>query len=65
MEPMFDYVLRNLETSKGEWPRVATESGISKRTLEKIARGEIEDPGVSHIQKLHDYFRATEAERAA
>lgn len=62
--PMHDYVLRQLEGAKGRWPKVAEESGVSIRTIEKIARREIIDPGVSHVQKLADYF-LLEAARAA
>jgi len=57
---MHDYVLSALGRCKGKWPEVATGSGVSYRTIEKIARGEIVDPSVSHVQKLHDYFRAQE-----
>lgn len=49
-------VLKRLEDTKGQWPKVAKGSRVSKRTLEKIARGLIVDPGVSHIQKLYNYF---------
>jgi transcriptional regulator with XRE-family HTH domain len=49
--------MQQLEASKGQWPTVAEGSGVSRRTLEKIARGEIADPGVSHIEKLACYFR--------
>lgn len=57
---MHDYVVSRLEAAKGRWPQIAEASGVSKRTIEKIARREIDDPGVSHIQKLSDYFRAAE-----
>ena len=58
MQPsMYDYVLEHLEAARGRWSQVAEEAGVSKRTLEKIARREIEDPGVSHIQKLYDHFQ--------
>jgi transcriptional regulator with XRE-family HTH domain len=57
IQPIFDYVLERLEASKGRWSAVAEGSGVPKRTLEKIARREIADPGVSHIQKLADWFR--------
>lgn len=56
-ESIYRYVLDQLSLSKGKWPKVAEESGVSKRTIEKIASGEIEDPGVSHIEKLAGYFR--------
>ena len=51
-----EQVLAHLEAAKGNWPRVARESGVSIRTLSKIARREIVDPGISHVQKLYDYF---------
>ena len=56
-QTLHEYVLDQLERSKGTWPEVAEGSGVSRRTLEKIARGEIADPGVSHIEKLAVYFR--------
>ncbi len=58
MENMYDYVRLRLEATKGRWTAVAEGSGVSKRTIEKIARAEIKDPGVSHVQKLADYFRS-------
>ncbi len=54
---IYDFVLSHLEKSKGRWSEVSRGSGVSKRTIEKIARKEIQDPGVSHVQKLADYFR--------
>lgn len=59
--PIYEYVMTRLEGSKGKWPEVAEGSGVSRRTLEKIARSEIQDPGVSHIEKLYRYFRDQEA----
>lgn len=63
--PIFEYVLERLEASKGRWPVIAEGSGVPYRTVQKIAARLIEDPGVSHIQKLHDYFRALEAASVA
>lgn len=60
MQSMYEFVLSQLQATKGNWPTVARESGVSFRTVEKIARRQIKDPGVSHIQKLADYFRACE-----
>lgn len=50
------YVLDQLEATKGSWPTVARESGVSRRTLEKIARQEIADPGVRTVERLANYF---------
>lgn len=60
-DSIFDYVLGKLQDSKGKWADVADGSGVSYRTLEKIARREIKDPGISHVQKLADYFRAQDS----
>lgn len=63
---LYEYVMARLKAvpkSHLTYEQVAEGSGVSKRTVEKIARGEIQDPGVSHIQKLADWFR--EQERAA
>jgi len=58
---MLEYVIEQLGAWKGRWPTVAEGSGVSKRTIEKIANREIADPGVSHIQKLYDWFRSQKA----
>jgi transcriptional regulator with XRE-family HTH domain len=65
---LHDFVVEHLEACRGTWPEVARATGLSKRTIEKIARREIADPGVSHIEKLAAYFRrsaSAPAERVA
>ena len=57
---MHDYVIEQLQASKGSWTRVSEETGMSKRTIEKIARRELKDPGVSFVERLHSYFRERE-----
>lgn len=59
--PIHAYVLQKLEATKGRWPEVARQSGVSIRTLSKIARKEIEDPRISTVQRLADYFQTTES----
>lgn len=54
---MHDFVVAKLQACKGRWRMVADKTGISKRTIEKIARREIKDPGVSLIERLASYFR--------
>lgn len=60
-DSIYEFVLARLEQAKGGWPTVADGSGVSLRTIEKIARKEIKDPGVSHIEKLAGYFRGHKA----
>lgn len=57
-DSIYQYVLTELERAKGSWPAVAKATGMSKRTIEKIARQEVADPGVSLIEKLASHFRA-------
>lgn len=54
---MHEFVLTELEARKGTWPSIAESTGLSRRTIEKIARREIKDPGVSHIEALATHFR--------
>ena len=62
-ESMHDYVVDKLQAAKGTWPRIAEQTQISRRTIEKIARREVADPGVSLVERLALYFR--EQEQAA
>lgn len=55
-DSIHEFVVEQLERSKGQWSAVALASGVSKRTLEKIARREINDPGISHIDKLVKHY---------
>lgn len=57
-ESIHDYVIEQLQRRKGRWSEVANGAGMSKRTIEKIARRETTDPGVSLIQRLADYFKS-------
>jgi hypothetical protein len=59
--PIFEYVLAQLDLTKGRWPTVAEESGVPYKTLVKIAQRETLDPGVNNVQKLADYFRREKA----
>jgi DNA-binding NarL/FixJ family response regulator len=65
LEPMqtslYEFVLTRLSGSGLTYQEIADGSGVSKRTIEKIARKEIADPGVSHIEKLAAFFRLQEA----
>jgi len=61
MRSIYEYVLDRLQMTKGHWPQVAEETGISRRTIEKIARQEVQDPGVKTVEKLAQYFREQDA----
>lgn len=63
-QPIYEYVMGQLEARRGQWPKVSRETGVPYRTLQKVATREIADPGVSTIQTLADYFHE-EAAKAA
>lgn len=56
-ESLHEYVIAQLESVKGTWPTVAAQTGISVRTIEKIGRRIVKNPGVSYIERLATYFR--------
>ena len=60
-ETIYEYVMRRLQETKGDWSDVARRTGISRRTIEKIARRDTQDPGVSLVQRLSDYFEELDA----
>ena len=61
MESIYAFVIEKLAEAKGRWPEVAEGSGVPRRTIEKIARRETKDPGVSQVEKLARYFRERDA----
>jgi transcriptional regulator with XRE-family HTH domain len=60
-ESLHDYVVRQLQLVKGQWPDISEETGIARSTIVKIARREVADPGVSLIERLARYFRQKQA----
>jgi len=57
---ILDYVLSQLEQSKGRWPAIASATGVPYDTITKIFQRQIEDPKVSKVQTLANFFRAEE-----
>lgn len=55
---MLEYVVNQLQQHIGQWPRIATGSGVPYNTVTKIASRATADPRISNIQKLHDYFES-------
>ena len=62
-KPLYDFVMGCFAQCEYTYQEVADGSGVPRRTVEKIARREIDDPGVSNVQKIADFFRA-DAKRA-
>lgn len=49
-------VLRNLNTSRGNWVEISQASGVPYHTLTKIAQGAVQNPRIETVQRLVDYF---------
>ncbi len=64
-ESVYQYVLDELQAWKGRWRLVSEQTGISKRTIEKIATGESQNPGVRTIEDLATFFRKHPADSNA
>lgn len=64
-QSVYAYVMSQFERTALSYQEISDGSGVNKRTIEKIARREIEDPGVSHIEKLERFFRGTGERKAA
>jgi len=64
MESLHEFVIGRLLAARGRWPAVAAATGVPRRTIEKIARREIADPGVRSIEALAAHFRAAECAEA-
>jgi transcriptional regulator with XRE-family HTH domain len=59
-DSIHQYVLDRLRDSRPYWESVAKGSGVSIRTIEKIASREIEFPRVDKVEKLARFFRKQE-----
>ena len=60
MDSIYSYVMDRLEASKGNWHKIARETGVSERTIEKWARKTIKNPGVKNFEIVANYFKARE-----
>lgn len=61
-DSIHDFVVAELQRTKGHWAIVARETDIPLRSLEKIARKEWKNPGVKTIERLAKHFREMQPE---
>ena len=61
MNETLQFVIAELNKRKGAWPALAQESGVSKRTFEKIVAGSTRNPRIDTVEKLATYFRQQRA----
>lgn len=57
---LLSFVVGELKARRGQWPKIAEDTGIPYFTLSKIASGAIRDPGVTKVETLADYFRGSD-----
>jgi hypothetical protein len=55
-QPLLDRTLDLLRNCDVSLPELANMSGLGYEWLKKLKAGEIPDPGVNRIQKLHDFL---------
>lgn len=53
-------VLTLLNARKGDWQKVAADSGVSYSWLSKFANGHIDNPGFGTLTKLHAALTKTD-----
>lgn len=58
MEKIHEYATKQLAATQLTMKQVGEGSGVPWRTVQKIASGEIKNPGVSHCQDIADFFEA-------
>lgn len=51
-----EIVKARLERLRGQWQRVASESGVKYKTIKNLMQGEVKDPRASNIDRLYDYL---------
>lgn len=57
-EPIIDFLQRRLAEARGDWPQIASDSGVPYGTVVNIAQGKVTNPTLVNVQRLIDYFRA-------
>lgn len=55
-QPLLDRTLDLLRNCDVSLPELANMSGLGYEWLKKLKAGDIPDPGVNKIQKLHDFL---------
>lgn len=60
MVASWDYVREQLRLRKGQWQRIARDTGLSFNWVRKAGRGELLSPGVHNLAVMVDYLRERE-----
>lgn len=63
-ESLLDRTLGLLEKTNLKQPQIAAGANVSPHWLAKFSQGLIPEPGVSKVQRVHDFLSSYEAIRA-
>jgi len=58
VKPLDERVRSALVARKGDWQRIAEQSGVSYSWLSKFVNGHIDNPGYATLTKLDGYLAA-------
>jgi len=56
-ESLLNFVMRELQERKGQWPSISTGANVGYSWLSKFAQGKIPKPGYHQVERLATYFR--------
>lgn len=59
-QSLYDFVMSHLDAKRISQRVVAEGSGVPFSTVCKIAQRQVKEPSVHTVQRLADFFRATE-----
>ena len=54
-----------LNAKRGDWPQIASASGVSYSWLSKFVNGHIPNPGYTTLVKLHECLKSQRSPRKA
>ena len=57
MKTLLDSTLELIESADITYTQMSTDLGVTTRWLHKVRTGDIKDPSVRLIQRLHDYLQ--------
>lgn len=59
--PLLTRTIALLDRHRGRWPAACVACGVSHSWISKIVRGEITNPTIQPLQRLHDHLESLDA----
>lgn len=57
MQGLYEFVTTGLQGREDDWLDAATHAGVHRKTVERIAKGTVPNPGVKTMESLADWLR--------